>query len=112
MKISLSGNVNRIRERFLLNELSMDRFKCLIFVQGLTSSKDKDMRSQILTKFEQDSEINLHWITEECQRVMNLKHDNSQIEEKDISQVHFVRPRFGKNKNVKKLTCFGCGEKI
>ena len=107
--VTYAGNVNKICERFLLNELSIDRFKCLIFVQGLTSSKDKDIRSRILTKLEQDSEINLQRITEECQRIMNLKHDNTEIEEKDISRVHFVRPKIGENKNIKKPKCFGCG---
>lgn len=49
-------------------------------------------------------------VTEECQRIENLKHDNTQIEEKDVSRVHAIRPKKGiVNKNVKKPTCFGCG---
>ena len=38
-------------------DLKEDMFKCLIFVQGLTSNKDKVIQSKILTMLEQDTEI-------------------------------------------------------
>ena len=102
--------VKREDEDFMLHDLSIDRFKCLVFIQGLTSSKDKDIRSRILTKLEQGSEVTLQKVTEECQRMVNLKHDNTQIEEKDISCVHAIRPKTGRAKeNVKTPTCSGCG---
>ena len=109
--VTYAGNVNRMCERFMLLDLSIDRFKCLVFVQGLTSSKDKDIGSWILTKLEQGSEVTLPKVTEECQRMLNLKwHDNTQIEEKDISRVHAIRPKTGRaKKNVKTPTCSGCG---
>ena len=94
--VTYAGNVNRMFERFMLLDLSIDRFKCLIFVQGLTSSKDKDIRSRILTKLEQGTEVTLQKVTEECQRMVNLKHDNTQIEEKDISHVHAIQSKTGR----------------
>ena len=52
--VAYAGKVNALCERFKLKE---DMFKCLIFVQGLTSNKDKVIRSKILTMLEQDTEI-------------------------------------------------------
>ena len=43
--VAYAGSVNRMCECFMLHDLSIDRFKCLVFVQGLTSSKDKNIRS-------------------------------------------------------------------
>ena len=41
--------------------------------------------------------------------MVNLKHDNTQIEEKDISRVHAILPKTGRaKKNVKTPTCSGC----
>ena len=57
-------------------------FKCLILVQGLMAPKDKDTRSEILTIMEQDPEITLQKVTEVCQRSINVKCDNTRIEEK------------------------------
>ena len=57
--VTYAGNVKRMCERFMLHDLSIDRFKCLVFVQGLTSSKDKDKRSRILTQLKQGSEVTL-----------------------------------------------------
>ena len=57
--VTYAGNVNRMCERFMLHDLLIDRFKCLVFVQGLTSSKDTDIRYRILTKLEQVSEVTL-----------------------------------------------------
>ena len=70
--VTHAGNVNRMCERFISHDLSVDRFKYLVFVQGLTSSKDKDIRSRILTKHEQGSGVTLQKVTEECQRMVNL----------------------------------------
>lgn len=50
---------SRIPIIFKLIELSSDMFKCLIFMQVLTSCKDAEIRSQILTKFEQDPKLTL-----------------------------------------------------
>ena len=51
--------VNRECEKFRLSEITPEMFKCLIFVQGLTASKDGEIRSRLLTKLEQDQKITL-----------------------------------------------------
>ena len=109
--VTYAGNVNKQCELFRLQDLTPNAFKCLLFVQGLTASRDKDIRSRILTKLEQDPDITLQKITEECQRILNVKHDNKQIEEKDISRVQVVRRKHFKSvkEPSKQVSCYGCG---
>ena len=79
-------------------------------VQGLTASYDKDICSRILNKMEQDPDITLQKIMEECHRMLNIKHNNFAIEEKDISRVHAVRPKLKSAKDdIKPSVCYGCG---
>ena len=54
-------------------------------MQGLIAPKDKEIRSRILTIIEQDLNIAIQKVTEECQRLINIKTDNTQVEEKSIS---------------------------
>ena len=109
--VTYAGNVNKQCELFKLQDLTPNAFKCLVFVQGLTASRDKDIRSRILNKLEQDPDITLQKITEECQRILNIKHDNKQIEEKDISRVQVVHRKNFKpaNEPIKQVSCYGCG---
>ena len=55
--------------------------KWLIFVQGLTAPKDKDIRSRM----EQDPEIRYQKVTEEGQKLINIKHDKTRIERKNLA---------------------------
>lgn len=102
-------------------------FKCLIFVQGLTSSKDKEIRSRILSIMNQDIEITLQKVTEECQKLLNLKQDNTSIEEKNVDKIqrvkqgdHYVKKycktcggknHFTKECYFKSKICYKCGRK-
>ena len=53
----------------------------------MTESRGKDIRSKLLSKMEQDPNITLQKVMEEAQRIVNLKHDNTKIEEKVISYI-------------------------
>ena len=55
----LPSTVNRYCERFQLNEITPDMFKCLIFIQRLISPSEKEVRTRLLTKLEQVQKINL-----------------------------------------------------
>ena len=55
--ITYAGVNNWECKKFKLNELTSDSFKCLIFIQSLTSNKDAKIRSRILTKLEMDSKL-------------------------------------------------------
>ena len=85
--VTEAGNVNSQCELLKFGNLSVDRFKCLIFRQGLKAAKDKDIRSRILTIMEQDIEIKMQKVTVEYQRLINAKRDNMRIEEKNMSRV-------------------------
>lgn len=89
--LAYAGTVNSLVEQFKLEEISKDVFKCLIFLQGLTDPKYKEIRSRILIMVEQDSNITLQRVTEECQRLINVKRDNTQIEEKSVANVRHVK---------------------
>ena len=41
-----------------------------------TSNKDKMIRSKTLTMLEQDTEITLQKVSEECQKFINIRRDN------------------------------------
>ena len=69
--VAYAGKVNAQCERFKLKDLKEDMFKCLIFVSGLTSNKNKVIRSKILTMLEQDTEITLQKVSEECQKLIS-----------------------------------------
>ena len=56
----------------------------VFFIQELTASHNKDIRSRILNSMKLEPDIAWQKITEECQRMLNIKHDNFAIEEKDI----------------------------
>ena len=84
--IAYAGKVNAQCEQFKLKDLKEDMFKYLIFVQGLTSNKDKVIRSKILTMLEQDTEITLQKVSEECQKSINIRRDNIGIEEKMLPE--------------------------
>ena len=51
--------VNKHCDGFRLVELSADNFKCLVFVQGLVSTKDAEIRRRILNKLENEPNITL-----------------------------------------------------
>ena len=70
-----------------MNEISKDMFECLIFVQGLTVPKVKDIRPRISKIMKQDPEITSQKVTEKCQMLINVKRDNTRIEEK-ISRMY------------------------
>ena len=52
--VTCAGVISWEDEKFKLNELTSNSFKCLIFVQRSTWNKDEEIRSRILTKLEMD----------------------------------------------------------
>ena len=102
------GKVNAQCELFKLKDLSVDMFKCYIFVQGLTAPRNKNLKSRILSIMEQDSEMNSQKVTEECQKLINVKRHTTRIEGKVTSQVQVVKQKiFLKNKG-KSFECWSC----
>ena len=76
-----TGTVDKECERFKILSFTDAQFKCLIFVCGLRSAGDAEVRTRILSKIEQNQNITLEQVTLECQRLVNLKLDSHMVQQ-------------------------------
>ncbi|KER19110.1 hypothetical protein T265_12001 [Opisthorchis viverrini] len=60
-------------KRLQLSSITEDQLKCLIFVAGLQSPHDADIRTRLLSQIKQDPELTLQKLTTERQHLINLK---------------------------------------
>lgn len=107
--IAFASIVNKEVERFDFAQLTIDQFKCLIFICGLQTF-DKDIRTRLLTKLESDPALTLNTLTVECKRLMDLKIDAELISQNPLSsssphvkQVGYKSKKF-QNKSTDKAT--------
>lgn len=134
--VTYTGIVNKQCEDFKLTEFSLEQFKCLIFVLGLKTTTDSEIRTRLLSKLEKEKAITLHELSEECLRLINLKRDTSMIEKpvfshqsNSINQINNGKPQHSQykgnkqfkpnnrnkkpnnsNTQVPKTPCWNCGE--
>ena len=73
--------VNKHCDDFKLASLTADNFKCLIFVQGLISTKDAEISRRALNELEQEPDLTLQKLAEDCQRFVSVKQDSRNIKE-------------------------------
>ena len=86
-------------------------FKCLIFVQGLTAPEDGEIRTRILSKLEQNPQISLQMVAEECEWLTNLQYNTVKTEEYDKSKINAIKEKQHKEKFACKISpCHGCGQ--
>ncbi|XP_062557460.1 uncharacterized protein K02A2.6-like [Armigeres subalbatus] len=123
--VTYAATVNKRCEDFELNRITADQFKSLIFICGLRSSKEADIRTRLLSKLESDGECKLDTLINECQWLQNLKHDTALIEQKSSisasvcavnqkkyqskpsAQAH--QSKDSKNSSIPKTPCWQCG---
>ncbi|KAA3673974.1 uncharacterized protein DEA37_0006392 [Paragonimus westermani] len=78
--VTYAGGVSRECERFQLKQISDSQFKALIFVAGLTSSDDADIRTRLLAKLDSCTDFSVEDLTAEYLRLVNLKHDSRMLQ--------------------------------
>ena len=93
---------NKNCDDFKLGELSADNFKCLIFAQDLVSAKDAEIRRRVLSKLENEPDITLQKLAEDCQRIVSVRKDSKNIEESGVAYVRKVKHRFQSYSPVKR----------
>ncbi|XP_014781926.1 NFX1-type zinc finger-containing protein 1 [Octopus bimaculoides] len=90
-------------------------FQCSKLLAGLTAEKDAEVRTRIFAKLEQNQDVTLQQVSEECERIVRLRHETEEIECKDYFQVkqivRIVMKCFLKEhiKNQEINPCFVCG---
>ena len=115
--LTYAACVNKSCDDFKLSELTADNFKCLIFAQGLISSKSAEIRRRVLSKLENEPTLTLQQLAEDCQRFMNVKTDSKKIEESGVAHVRKIRKETRQHtphkelKKPPKYNCFRCGGK-
>ena len=120
--------VNRHCDDFELSSLTADSFKVLVFIQGLVSSKDAELRRRALNRLEMEPNITLQQLAEECQRIISEKRDSRNIEEAGVAHIRKIRshkksnsfnnqakvkqnsPEKTKKLDEPRLPCQRCGE--
>lgn len=78
--MTYGNKVNSICSRFRLRAITEDQFKSLIFICGLQSSKDANIRLPLLSKHEREADVSIPQLADECNRLINLTHDAERIE--------------------------------
>ncbi|XP_065086307.1 uncharacterized protein LOC135708238 [Ochlerotatus camptorhynchus] len=79
--VTYACRINKSCVEFELTKLSEEQFKCLVFVCGLKSERDAEVRTRLLTRIEEKCDLTLEQLSEECQRLLNLRHDAAMIED-------------------------------
>lgn len=76
---SLYGaRINRLHDDFKMDEMSGEHFKCLIFILGLQSPSDQDIRARLLQTLEKDPDnTTIDTFIDEVNRIRSLKEDLS-----------------------------------
>ena len=72
--LGFASVVNKNCDEFKLGELSADNFKCLIFAQGLVSAKNVEIRRMVLSKLENEPDLTLQKLAEDCQKIVLYSH--------------------------------------
>ena len=71
--LGFASVVNKTCDDFKLGELSADNFKYLIFAQGLVLAKDAEIKCRVLSKLENETDLTLQKLAEDCQRIVNVR---------------------------------------
>ncbi|XP_055543397.1 uncharacterized protein K02A2.6-like [Wyeomyia smithii] len=99
--VSFGCRVNKMCVEFELSKLTEEHFKCLMFVCGLKSENDGEVRTRLLTKIEDNNDVTLDALMQECQRMINLRSDTAMIEG-PAGHVQAIKGNFQHRKQFRK----------
>lgn len=110
--VAYQALVNTAVEEFSFSEMTIDQFKCLIYINGLTSKSDVEVRVRLLSKLSTHPELTLKELVAEYKRLATVKQDSSKVENRpiDASQVNQVSTQKKQQKD-KNSACWNCGSK-
>ncbi|XP_029633827.1 uncharacterized protein LOC115209534 [Octopus sinensis] len=60
---------------------------------GLTAEKDAKVRTRIFAKLEQNQDVTLQQVSDECERIVKLRHNTEKIEHKEHTTTVPYHPR-------------------
>ncbi|XP_055604578.1 uncharacterized protein K02A2.6-like [Uranotaenia lowii] len=111
--ISYSAAVNRRCEEFNVGRTTVDQFKCLVFVCGLQSPDEAEIRMRLINRLETEPDtMNLAILADECNRLVNLRKDTSMVEQQEVNSVHKAATHTDtrtRPTNLPKAPCWLCG---
>jgi hypothetical protein len=89
--VSYAGKIKQSCSTFKLGSLTEDQFHCLMFIRGLKASHEADLRTWLLAKLEQEPDIKLESMVDECQRFINLRKDSDMIQQTEPISINTVK---------------------
>lgn len=91
--VKYASRVNKTCENFSLTTLTVNHFKALVYIIGLNSSRDCEVRNRLLVKLETEhpDKVNLELLTLESNRIVNLRTDSAMVENSTKPEVNFVQ---------------------
>lgn len=100
--VAYAARVNKKCEEFQISQIKADQFKCLIFVCGMRSPADAEIRIKLLNLIDSKSDsITIEDLTTQCQRLINLKTDTSLIQNSKAGTVAAIKNQPQQNKTGK-----------
>ena len=90
--LGFASVVNKNGDDLKLGELAVDNFKCLIIAHGQVSAKEAEIRRRVLSKLENEPNLTLQNLAEDCQRIVSVRKD-SKISRSRAAYVRKVKNR-------------------
>ncbi|VDL83424.1 unnamed protein product [Nippostrongylus brasiliensis] len=99
------GRVNEMCEKARIHELDSDGIKCLLWIFGLKSQKEAEVKQRLIAvldrEYQEGRKVSLQQLHKECEKFLNLKRDSDTI----AGNVRFVEEA---SKAEKKVVCWNC----
>lgn len=113
-----TGRVNEMCENAQLSELTYDDLKSLMWIFGLKSSRDTEVRTLLLKFLDEsklkrpDQPVKLHDLYVECERIVALKQNSKMIEgPRSASEVNaHQKHEDTKTRRAQNVECYNCGK--